>query len=172
MWHDLVKRALPFARGAWTWTRVRTVLARLFMFVLLLVLQALVAAAVDVFAGKEDRVGHFFHAQVAYVAKRTATRRATGQLGSTVGADDVTRLTLKDGRQSVVEAYRTFKETDEILQRVDKIGLIGARVAHTASITTRICQTDGRRVGRKQAGRGGGIIEQMELMLKTHVVGM
>lgn len=163
MWHDLIERALPFTGRTWTWTRVRAVLARLLVLVLFLVLQALVAPAVDVLAGKEDGVGHFLHAQVAYVAERTATRGTTGQLGSTVGADDVARLTLKYRRQGVVEAHRTLEETDEILQRVDHQTRLTTHL-----ISARICRP--HQTGRRRRVDQSRVVEQVKLMLKAHVV--
>ena len=109
---------LPLARGARTRTIVHAKLAHVLVLELGLVRHALGAPVLGVLAGKLDRVGDLLHAQVAYVAERRTTRGTTGQLGPTIRADDVARLTLHDGRQGELKTHRTLEQAEQLLQWV------------------------------------------------------
>ena len=80
--------------------------------------QRLDAPVDQILAGKLKRVGQLLHAQVADITVRTSTRRTASELGSTVRADNVARLTLQNGRQSVLETDGTFEQAEQVLERV------------------------------------------------------
>jgi len=118
VWHHLLERTLPLARGARTRATVRPQLARVLVLELLGVRHIGRTAIAQILARKQNRIGHLLHAQVADVAKWRATRRAARELRSAVRAHNMTALALKDRRQSVVEADRTLEQIHKVLVRV------------------------------------------------------
>ncbi len=95
MRHDLLQGALPFTRGPRAGAGVGPELARLLVVDLLRVEEGGATAGALVLAGEEDGGGHLLHGQIADVAAQlTAAGGAAGELGATVGAHQVTGMTL------------------------------------------------------------------------------
>ena len=139
MRHDLVERALPLARLARARTIVwskfflqqqkqqlnkkyinihrhmqlfQTLTTMILVVVLLLVGHGLDTSVDRVLARKLERVGELLHAQIAYVAERIATRRTARELGSTIRADDVTRVALHYWRHGEIEADGALEQVE------------------------------------------------------------
>lgn len=66
-------------------------------------------------AGERQRGRHLLHGQVADArGERASAGRAAAQLLAALVTHQVTRLTLQDGRQHVVEAYRALEQPGEL----------------------------------------------------------
>lgn len=66
-------------------------------------------------AGEGQRGRHLLHGQVPDArGERASAGRTAAQLLAARVADQVTRLTLQDGRQDVVEAYRALEQRREL----------------------------------------------------------
>lgn len=66
-------------------------------------------------AGERQCGGHLLHRQVPDArGERAPAGRAAAQLLAARVADQVTRLTLQDGRQDVVEAHRALEQRREL----------------------------------------------------------
>lgn len=113
------------------------------------------AAETGIFAAEYDGGGHLLHGQVSNdAAQLTAARGAAGQLGPTVGADQVAGVTLQNRRQHIVITHWALEQAGQVAARVGRGGLLGARPQPATASHGRVPAARG--AGHTESLRGGG----------------